>query len=294
VILDTNGPLWDVSWIEDSMGDWLEADLAANDRFWTIVAMHHPWYVSDTREHYDPIHDFLAPIFEAYGVDLVLTGNDHLYERTYPIKEDALSTVAEGGVIYVTNGEASSSNTYYDFYDPAPDWSAARSNHTNENYDASYTHIYIDNGVMSLITVNDLGEVIDPAGSTDPLAIIDRSGEPGANCLATISGAVYEDNDGDEAISASDTPLADVEIGLSNGMTTTTDISGVYQFDGLLPGSYVITELDPPDYFSVIDAQGANDNLIFLVLKSGDHAVEQLFLDQRFVKIYLPLVISSR
>jgi hypothetical protein len=108
---------------------------------------------------------------------------------------------------------------------------------------------------------------------------------------AAVSGTVYEDNDRDGVLSTGDTPLSDVKIELSNGMTATTNIDGLYQFDGLLPGSYTITEHDPLDLFSVADAQGANDNLISIVLVSGENVVEQFFLDQRYRKVYLPLLM---
>ncbi len=282
VILDTNPPLWRVQdWIVDDMADWLERDLAADDSFWTVVAMHHPWYVSCDRWHYEKVRDSLVPLFEEYDVDIVLTGHDHLYERTFPIKDDALSTVEVGGVIYVTNGEGGGVDAPYPWVEPAPHWSAARSNHTYEGYGGSYTHIHIDNGVMSLITIDDQGNVIDPAGSTDPLVIIDRSNEPGASCTAGITGTVYEDTDGGGAFSAGDTPLAGVQIDLSDGQSTTTNVSGTYTFTGLLPGSYTVTEIDPSGYLSSGDVQGANDNTITVTLQSGELVTGRDFFDYR-------------
>jgi len=187
VVLDTDSSLLRVSASSlDDMADWLEADLAATDRFWKIVAMHRPWYVSDNRARRQAIYDHLVPRFEAYGVDLVLAGHDHLYERTYPIKADELSTVLEGGVIYITNGEGGGQGrTGYDFVEPAPDWSAFRSKHSASEgfiYEGSYTHLYIDNGLLKLMTVDDQGNVLDPAGDSEPLLVIDRSQDPGAFC----------------------------------------------------------------------------------------------------------------
>ncbi|MDP3131290.1 MAG: metallophosphoesterase, partial [Bacillota bacterium] len=60
--------------------DWLEADLAAADAVWTIVFLHRgPYSLSyDTTT----VRDLLVPVFEAYGVDLVLSGHDHQYSRS--------------------------------------------------------------------------------------------------------------------------------------------------------------------------------------------------------------------
>ena len=59
---------------------WVSNDLANNDMTWTIVLLHRgPYGLS-----YDSasVRDNLVPIFEEYGVDLVLSGHDHQYSRT--------------------------------------------------------------------------------------------------------------------------------------------------------------------------------------------------------------------
>ena len=67
---------------------WLEADLAATQQYWRIVFLHHTPY--PTGFHLgDPIcaavQQFVNPIVESYGVQLVLAGHEHGYERTYPL-----------------------------------------------------------------------------------------------------------------------------------------------------------------------------------------------------------------
>jgi hypothetical protein len=53
---------------------------------WIIVSSYGPLYTSPS-EHkaYSSIRDLYHPIFEKYGVDLVLGGHNHNYQRTYPI-----------------------------------------------------------------------------------------------------------------------------------------------------------------------------------------------------------------
>ena len=70
---------------------WLKRDLTANKQPWTIVIFHHPPYSkgshdSDTEVSMKMLRENLAPILERYGVDLVLNGHSHGYERTYRIK----------------------------------------------------------------------------------------------------------------------------------------------------------------------------------------------------------------
>ncbi|MCX6218716.1 metallophosphoesterase [Spirosoma sp.] len=74
-----------------SQVQWLKRDLAANKLPWTIVIFHHPPYSkgghnSDTQLSMKLLRENLTPILERYGVDLVLNGHSHGYERTYRIK----------------------------------------------------------------------------------------------------------------------------------------------------------------------------------------------------------------
>ena len=71
----------------DPMLSWLEEDLAANDRDWTIAFFHHPPYSkgshdSDTNERMSEMRANVLPVLEEHGVDLVLSGHSHTYERS--------------------------------------------------------------------------------------------------------------------------------------------------------------------------------------------------------------------
>jgi hypothetical protein len=79
---------YDVSRAPDGpMLTWLRRDLAANDRDWTIAFFHHPPYSkgshdSDTNELMSEMRTNALPVLEQYGVDLVLSGHSHAYERS--------------------------------------------------------------------------------------------------------------------------------------------------------------------------------------------------------------------
>lgn len=70
-----------------AMMTWLAADLAANDKFWTIALWHHPAYSkgshdSDAETELVDMRENAVPVLEQYGVDLVLAGHSHSYERS--------------------------------------------------------------------------------------------------------------------------------------------------------------------------------------------------------------------
>lgn len=71
--------------------DWLTADIQNTSQDWIIAYFHHPPYTKGSHDSDDPgenggmdemREDFL-PILEANGVDLVLSGHSHSYERSY-------------------------------------------------------------------------------------------------------------------------------------------------------------------------------------------------------------------
>ncbi len=70
-----------------AMATWLENDLAATTQEWIIAYWHHPPYTkgshdSDTEGRLIDMRTVFVPIFEYYGVDLVLSGHSHSYERS--------------------------------------------------------------------------------------------------------------------------------------------------------------------------------------------------------------------
>ena len=73
-----------------AMLTWLENDLATTSRDWLIAFWHHPPYSKGTHnsDNEGPLIDMrerALPILESYGVDLVLTGHSHSYERSFLI-----------------------------------------------------------------------------------------------------------------------------------------------------------------------------------------------------------------
>ena len=67
---------------------WLQADLENNTNDWLIAFWHHPPYSkgsndSDVRTEQIEMRSNFVPLLEAYGVDLILSGHSHSYERSF-------------------------------------------------------------------------------------------------------------------------------------------------------------------------------------------------------------------
>ena len=74
------------------MATWLQQDLSANTKDWLIAFWHSPPYTwgshnsdndADSIGHMKNMREVFVPILEAYGVDLVLGGHSHNYERSF-------------------------------------------------------------------------------------------------------------------------------------------------------------------------------------------------------------------
>jgi calcineurin-like phosphoesterase family protein len=65
---------------------YIESDLGSTDARWKFVVYHHPAF-NVGQEHYTEQHmRVLSPIFEAHHVDFVLSGHEHNYQRTRPLR----------------------------------------------------------------------------------------------------------------------------------------------------------------------------------------------------------------
>ena len=69
---------------------WLQNDLAQNIQPWVVAFWHHPPYTkgshnSDTEAQLAEMRTNVLPVLESWGVDLVLSGHSHSYERSFLI-----------------------------------------------------------------------------------------------------------------------------------------------------------------------------------------------------------------
>jgi acid phosphatase type 7 len=97
ISMDTNGIQGIFSAL--SQRNWLKKVLENTKQRWKVVIMHHPVYSTSRGRDYFIIRDLFKPLFDKYGVDLVLQGHDHAYGRSAHIPNSA--NLGKQGPVYV-------------------------------------------------------------------------------------------------------------------------------------------------------------------------------------------------
>jgi len=117
---------------------WARRDLAAVDRQrtpWVVVGMHAPWYNSNYN-HFgegDAMRDAMEALLYQHGVDLVVAGHVHAYERSVPTFRGRPDPC---GPVFVNVGDGGNREGLdFDYYQ-RPEWSAYR--------EPSYGHGVLD------------------------------------------------------------------------------------------------------------------------------------------------------
>jgi 3',5'-cyclic AMP phosphodiesterase CpdA len=84
----------DSNLVSDRQTAWLERELAESTSTWKIAVLHHPPYTCGGHLGDSSVQQRWVPLFEDYGVQLVLSGHDHNYQRF----------AGRNGVTYVVHG----------------------------------------------------------------------------------------------------------------------------------------------------------------------------------------------
>jgi hypothetical protein len=100
------------------MARWLQADLEQTKADWIIAYFHHPPYTkgshdSDREKQLVQMRTYIMPILESGGVDLVLTGHSHIYERSMLVDGAyGTPTIAENVVLDDGDGDPEGAGAY--------------------------------------------------------------------------------------------------------------------------------------------------------------------------------------
>jgi hypothetical protein len=141
---------------------WVASDLANSRQPWKVVFFHHPPWSSGAHQSQLKMRREFAPLFEQHGVDLVLTGHDHNYERTRPMKGDAVAPAGTRGIPYLVVGSGGASLRGWPGSQPS--WTAYRNN-------SHYGHldVVVDGGTLTARFISPGGTVRDSLTLTKTL-----------------------------------------------------------------------------------------------------------------------------
>ena len=133
------------NYMDPKQAAWLETQLRdAGNRDWKICYFHHPLYTS--AKFHGPSLDLrqsLEPLFIKYGVDVVFSGHEHVYERVHP----------QHGIYYFTEGSSGELRP----------GDLARSAITDKGFDTdrSFMLIEIAGDEMYFQTISRTGDTVD-------------------------------------------------------------------------------------------------------------------------------------
>ena len=118
--LDSNDVSYELSanrgWTQGAQTRWLERTLAelrteGSGVDFVVAFLHHsPYSTSNTHASEGGVREAWVPLFDRFGVDLVISGHNHCYERTLPLRAgrvtsaDTVAVDSSKGTTYVTAG----------------------------------------------------------------------------------------------------------------------------------------------------------------------------------------------
>ena len=125
---------------------------------------------------------------------------------------------------------------------------------------------------------------VSSTGSTPEMTVFTSTNTIDAGIVrpGSIGDHVWYDADADGIQDPDETPVPGVTVNLLDAegniiATTTTDENGNYLFDNLMPGTYQVQFIPPPEYAFTLTSQGGNGNLdsdgelVTVTLGSGEH-----------------------
>jgi len=105
---------WDANLLDPHFADaqarmlaWFDNDLANTHATWKIVFFHqtaYPIFIISTTPSISPPGALFVPILERHGVQLVLSGHEHNYQRSKPMRASVPVPVGTGGTVYMVSG----------------------------------------------------------------------------------------------------------------------------------------------------------------------------------------------
>jgi DNA repair exonuclease SbcCD nuclease subunit len=134
----------DSNYMQKDQLDWLAKELASSDSDWKIAFFHHPLYSSGEKHGSDlGLREQIEPLFIKNGVDVVLTGHEHFYERLKP----------QNGIHYIVSGSSAKLRR----------GNIGQSAMTAKGFDEGFTFMIVEiiGDELHFQTISDQGKTID-------------------------------------------------------------------------------------------------------------------------------------
>lgn len=103
-VIDANDP------DQDGQMQWLSKALGSSRAPWQVLVFHQPVYSCGRHGSTPEVQSELLPVTRGNGVDLVVNGHDHDYQRFAPIRRDHLRRVGRRCRIVVRGGRLPARN----------------------------------------------------------------------------------------------------------------------------------------------------------------------------------------
>jgi predicted phosphodiesterase len=176
--------------------EWLRNDIGNSKADWKIVAYHHPGFNSSKAHYNQQWMRLLSPLLEELGVNLVLTGHVHNYQRSVPLKFapkkddtgtkyvvsdegrvdgiftldtsfDGIANTKPNGIIYIVTGAGGASLYDKEFgsnpdlwkHDPPENWVPFTAKMITDRH--SFTLIETNGKTLTLKQLDGLGNLLD-------------------------------------------------------------------------------------------------------------------------------------
>ncbi|CAJ1226803.1 hypothetical protein LZY01_13400 [Levilactobacillus zymae] len=169
--------------------DWLKQDMQASKKTWRVVTTHQPAYNKNPADSRSTMFNkMLPPVCDELGIDVVFSGHDHSYGRTFPLVG---GKKAAHGTTYIAAGHTGEKT--YDIRPNQPEvWDMIQTEANKKQ--KTFLTVKIDGNKLSLLTVDAQGNQVDAAeltamdhtatthpGSTTPGATHPGSTAPGTS-----------------------------------------------------------------------------------------------------------------
>jgi hypothetical protein len=133
------------NYMDKKQVDWLKDKLATDTAAWKIAFFHHPPYSSGGKHGSDTkLREIVEPLFLQHGVNVVLAGHEHFYERIKPQKGIHYFISGSGGKLRrgdVKKGSSLTAKAY--------------------DRDMSFMLVEIDDEQMHFQVISRTGETVD-------------------------------------------------------------------------------------------------------------------------------------